>query len=134
MATIITPFGLKRVNCFFELLVLSGDPLANSAPPELVRFPFPVFAAPLAVLTVPTAFGLIYKGRFDEACMILYTAQEFLGVLLVVAISMGTVLILGVLFILCQEGIRRAVRWAKTGAMPPEGLSPQRTDGRPALR
>jgi len=63
--------------------------------------------------------------------MILYTVEEFLGVLLVLAISMGTVLILGVLFVLCRQGIR-AVRWAKTGAMPPEGFS-QRTDGRPAL-
>jgi len=66
--------------------------------------------------------------------MILYTLQEFLGVLLVLAISMGTILLLGILFILCQEGIRRAVRWVKTGVLPVEGLGTHRTDGRPALR
>ncbi len=66
--------------------------------------------------------------------MILYTVQEFLGVLLVLAIAMGSILILGILFILCQEGIRRAVRWVKAGVMPLEGLGRQRTDGRTALR
>ena len=65
--------------------------------------------------------------------MILYTVEECLGVLLVLAILMGTILVFGILFILCQEGIRRAVRWAKTGVMPLEGLGPQ-SDGRPALR
>jgi hypothetical protein len=71
--------------------------------------------------------------------MTLFMVQEFLGVLLVVAVSMAIILAFGVAFILLQEGVRRVVRWAKTGGMPLEGLSSkqqwlQRTDARSPLR
>jgi hypothetical protein len=56
--------------------------------------------------------------------MTLYTVQEFLGVLLVVAISMATLVVLGISVILFQEAIRRARR-AKARVMPAESLSPK---------
>jgi hypothetical protein len=45
----------------------------------------------------------------------LYVVQEILVVVLLVAFSTVTILVLAVGFILFQEGIRRAVRWAMTG-------------------
>jgi hypothetical protein len=71
--------------------------------------------------------------------MILFVAQEFLGVLLVIFLSMAAILVLGIAFILFQEGIRRIVRWAKPGVVPLEGLSSrngwlQRSDARSPLR
>jgi hypothetical protein len=71
--------------------------------------------------------------------MNLFIVQEFLGVLLVLALSMGAILILGVVFILFQEGIRRIVRLAKNGVVPLEDLSPkdgwlERTHARSSLR
>jgi hypothetical protein len=46
--------------------------------------------------------------------MNLYMVQEFLGVLLLLAVSTATILVFAVAFILFQEGTRRAVHWAKT--------------------
>lgn len=46
-----------------------------------------------------------------------YLVQEILGVLLVLAILMGTLLVFAIAFILFQEGMRRAVRWARTGVV-----------------
>jgi hypothetical protein len=74
--------------------------------------------------------------RFE---MNLYAMQEFLGVLLLLAAFIGTMLAFGVAFILFQEGIRRVVHGAKTGVMPLKGLSAkdqwlQRAHGRSVLR
>jgi hypothetical protein len=55
--------------------------------------------------------------------MNLFMVQEFLGVLLVLALSMAAILVVGVAFILLQEGIRRIVRWAKTGVVPLQDLT-----------
>ena len=70
--------------------------------------------------------------------MNLYTMQEFLGVLLVLAALTGTILVFAIVFILFQEGRRRAVCWAKTGLIV-QRLSAryqwlQRAHGRSALR
>jgi hypothetical protein len=54
-----------------------------------------------------------------------YTVQEFLAVLLLLAVLMGTILVFAVVFILLQEGIRRAIFWAKTGAIRLAGFSPK---------
>jgi hypothetical protein len=54
-----------------------------------------------------------------------YTVQEFLAVLLLLAVLTGTILVFAVAFILFQEGIRRAVLWAKTGVIRLAGLSPK---------
>jgi hypothetical protein len=54
-----------------------------------------------------------------------YTVQEFLVVLLVLAVSTATILVFAVAFILFQEGIRRAVLLAKTGFIRLAGLSPK---------
>ncbi len=45
--------------------------------------------------------------------MNLYMMQEFLGVMLALAVLMGITLVLGITFILLQEVIRRALVWAK---------------------
>ena len=71
--------------------------------------------------------------------MNLYTVQEFLGVLLVLAVTMGTILLFGVAFILLQEGIRRAVHGAKAGVIHLKGSSAkddwlQRAHGRSVFR
>jgi len=58
--------------------------------------------------------------------MTLYTLEEVLGVLLLLAVSMAAILVLAVACILFQEGIRRAVLWAKTGVMHPARLNPKR--------
>jgi hypothetical protein len=55
--------------------------------------------------------------------MSLYIAQEFLGVLLVLAGLVGTILVFGIAVILFQEGIRRTLRGAKTRIKPFAGLS-----------
>ncbi len=55
--------------------------------------------------------------------MNLYTVREFLGVLLVLAVFMGTILVLGVALILFHEVIRRALHGAKTAVTPFKGLS-----------
>jgi len=52
--------------------------------------------------------------------MNLYLVQEVLGVLLVLAILMGTLLIFAIAFILFQEGMRRAARWARAGVVVPK--------------
>jgi hypothetical protein len=44
-----------------------------------------------------------------------YVVQEALVVLFLVAVSTGTILVLGVAFLLFQEGIRRTVQWTKIG-------------------
>jgi hypothetical protein len=54
-----------------------------------------------------------------------YTVQEFLAVLLLLAISTATILVFAVAFILFQEGIRRAVLWVKTGVIRLASLSPK---------
>lgn len=69
----------------------------------------------------------------------LYAMQEFLGVLLLLAVFIGAMLVFGIVFILFQEGVRRAVRGAKTGVMPLKGLSAkdqwlQRAHDRSVLR
>ena len=55
--------------------------------------------------------------------MNLYIMQEFLGVLLVVAALMGTVLVFGIAVICFQEVMRRAVHGARTQLTPIRGLS-----------
>jgi energy-converting hydrogenase Eha subunit E len=54
-----------------------------------------------------------------------YTFQEFLAVMLLLAVLMGTILVFAVVLILFQEGIRRAIFWAKTGVIRPGGFSPK---------
>ena len=71
--------------------------------------------------------------------MNLYTMQEFLGVLIVLAVVTGTILFLGIAFILFQEGIRRAVHGAKARVIHFKALSAkddwlQRVHGRSVLR
>ena len=65
--------------------------------------------------------------------------QEFLGVLVLLAAFIGTMLVFGIAFILFQEGIRWVVHGAKTDVAPLKGLSTkdqwlQRADGRSVLR
>lgn len=55
--------------------------------------------------------------------MSLYIVQEFIGVLLVLAGLLGTMLFLGIAVILFHEGIRKALRSAKTRLRPVAGLS-----------
>jgi hypothetical protein len=55
--------------------------------------------------------------------MNLYTMQEFLGVLLVLAALTGTVLVLGIAFIVFQEGIRRVVYGSNPRLIPIRDLS-----------
>jgi hypothetical protein len=55
--------------------------------------------------------------------MSLYIAQEFLGVLLLLAGLMGTILFFGIAAILFQEGVRRTLRGAKTHVTPLAKLS-----------
>jgi hypothetical protein len=74
-----------------------------------------------------------------EFVMNLYTMQEFLGVLIVLAVATGTILLFGIAFILFQEGIRRAVHGAKARLMHLKSSSAkddwlQRAHGRSALR
>lgn len=71
--------------------------------------------------------------------MDLYTVQEFLGVLVILAAATGTMLVFGITFILFQEGMRRAVQEAKARVINLKGLSAkddwlQRVHGRSALR
>lgn len=71
--------------------------------------------------------------------MNLYTLQEFLGALLVLAVFMGTILFLGVVLILFDEVIHRALHRTKTAVTPLKGLSAkdqwlQETHGRSVLR
>jgi hypothetical protein len=53
----------------------------------------------------------------------LYVVQEVLVVLLLAAITMMTILVFAVGFVLFQEGIRRTVLWAKTSVVRPVGLN-----------
>jgi hypothetical protein len=55
----------------------------------------------------------------------LYMVQEILVVLLLIAVPTLTVFVFTVAFILIQEGIRRAVLWAKTDIVRLASLSPQ---------
>jgi hypothetical protein len=55
--------------------------------------------------------------------MSLYIVQEFLGVLLLLAGLVGTVLFFGIAVILFQEAVRRSLRGAKTRVTPLAGLS-----------
>lgn len=82
------------------------------------------FGALLALLTVPHRVSNCHKktGRLGFE-MSLYIVQEFLGVLLVLAGLMGTILFFGIAVILVQEGIRQLLHRAKTRVMPFEGLS-----------
>jgi hypothetical protein len=57
--------------------------------------------------------------------MNLYTMQEFLGVLLVMAALTGTLLVFGIAFIFLQEGVRRAVHGARTHLTPIRGSNPK---------
>jgi len=68
-----------------------------------------------------------------------YVVQEFLSVLLVIAVATGTFLGFALSFVLLQEGIRRAVHAARTHVIPIRGLSAkdqwlQRNHSRSALR
>ena len=55
--------------------------------------------------------------------MSLYIAQEFLGVLLLLAGLMGTILFFGIAVILFHEGINQTLRRAKNRIKPFAGLS-----------
>jgi hypothetical protein len=46
--------------------------------------------------------------------MNLYIVQEYLGVLLMLAVSTAIILVFAVAFVIFQEGIRRAMLWGKT--------------------
>lgn len=69
-----------------------------------------------------------------------YAVQEFLSVLLVIAVATGTLLVFALSFVLLREGIRQAVRWVMECAVVHlASLSAtdrwlRRTDGRSALR
>jgi hypothetical protein len=69
-----------------------------------------------------------------------YVVQEFLSVLLVIAVATGTFLGFALSFVLLQEGMRQAVRWVMDFAvMHFASLSAtdrwlRRTAGRSALR
>jgi hypothetical protein len=78
----------------------------------------------LAVLTIPHGASTCHKqtARVGFA-MSLYIVQEFLGVLLVLAGLVGTMLFFGIAFILFREGIRRAPRREKTTIITVAGLS-----------
>jgi hypothetical protein len=52
-----------------------------------------------------------------------YTMQEFLGVLIVLAVLTGTMLVFGIAVILLQEGVRRVVHGTKTHLASLRGLS-----------
>lgn len=70
--------------------------------------------------------------------MNVYIVQEFLAVLVLLAVSAAAILVFAFAFILFQEGIRRAAIWAKTDVIRLAGLSPRnqrirRTDGQSAL-
>lgn len=54
-----------------------------------------------------------------------YNLQEFLAVLLLLAVLTATILVFAVAFVLFQEGIRRAILWAKTSVVRVVGLSPK---------
>jgi hypothetical protein len=54
-----------------------------------------------------------------------YNVQEFLAVLLLLAVLTAIVLIFAVGIVLFQEGIRRAALWAKTSVVRVVGLSPK---------
>ncbi len=60
----------------------------------------------------------------------LYSVQEFLAVLLLLATSTATILGFAVALVLFQEGIRRAVPWAKTSVVRRPDLSPKDQGGR----
>jgi hypothetical protein len=45
--------------------------------------------------------------------MDLYRLREILGVFVVVAVLVVTILVLGSVFIFVQEAVRRALRWRK---------------------
>jgi hypothetical protein len=69
--------------------------------------------------------------------MNLYIVQEYLGVLLLLAVLTVIILVLAVAFVLLQEGTRRAMLWAKTdrrAALPSPGapniLVEQEPDGK----
>ncbi|MGA7225381.1 MAG: hypothetical protein WBX16_21160, partial [Candidatus Acidiferrales bacterium] len=71
--------------------------------------------------------------------MNLYVMQEFLGVLVVLAAATGTMLVIGIAFILFQEGIRRAAHGAKARIIRFKGSSAkdewlQRAHSRSVLR
>lgn len=55
--------------------------------------------------------------------MALFMVQEFLVVLLVLAVLAGTILVLGIGLILFQEGIRRAVHGRATDLVSLKGVS-----------
>jgi hypothetical protein len=55
--------------------------------------------------------------------MSLYIAQEVLGVLLVLAGLVGTILVFGIAVILFQEGIRQTLHRAKIRVRPFAGMS-----------
>jgi len=54
--------------------------------------------------------------------MDLFAVQEFLAVLLAVAAMTGTMLVLGIGFILFREGIRRAVHGRRTHVVSVTGV------------
>jgi hypothetical protein len=60
--------------------------------------------------------------------MDLFAVQEFLAVLLAVAAMTGTMLVLGIGFILFREGIRRAVHGRRTQVVSVTGVK-QKTNG-----
>jgi hypothetical protein len=55
----------------------------------------------------------------------LYVVQEILVVLFAVAVSTVAILVLAVVFLLFQEGIRRTVSWTKLGLIRLAHLGPQ---------
>lgn len=54
-----------------------------------------------------------------------YNVQEFLAVLLLLAVLTAIILVFSVGIVLFQEGIRRAALWAKTSFVRVVGLSPK---------
>ena len=70
--------------------------------------------------------------------MSLYTVQELLGVLLVLAALTGTILVLGIGLILLQEGVRRALDGRRTHLISFRGVSARdrwlQAQGRSILR
>ena len=50
-----------------------------------------------------------------------HIVREYLGALLVLIVFIGTVAVVRVVFLLLQEGIRRTVRWIRTGMTQLDG-------------
>ena len=94
---------------------------------DLLVLPLPFLTSPLQNVLVAGPSELIgracFATRHSEGFeMNLYIAQEYLGVLLVLAVSIAILLVFAVAFVVVQEGIRRAMLWGKPIVGPTSAL------------